>query len=107
MFTFYIENHEPYGSLRKNCPKLDKNKSKLSAFSVFVVYKLAVQKSNYVGCFSLVSECLHVFAYIFPHISIKSAKLHFQSWKKFSPTILLLFRKITTEISRNNCAKWH
>ena len=27
MFTFYIENHEPFGSLTKNCPKLDKNKS--------------------------------------------------------------------------------
>ena len=26
MFTFYIETHEPFGSLTKNCPKLDKNK---------------------------------------------------------------------------------
>ena len=53
MFTFYIENHEPFGSLTKNCPKLDKNKSIVSRFSVFVVYKWAVstfQKSNYVGC---------------------------------------------------------
>ena len=55
MFTFYIENHEPYGSLTKNCPKLDKNKSIVSRFSVFVVYKSAistVQESNCVGCFN-------------------------------------------------------
>ena len=30
MFTFYIENHEPFGPLTKNCPKLDKNKSIVS-----------------------------------------------------------------------------
>ena len=35
MFTFYIENHEPFGSLTKNCPKLDKNKSIVSGFPVF------------------------------------------------------------------------
>ena len=49
MFTFYIENHEPFGSLTKNCPKLDKNKSIVARFSVFVVYKpevSTVQKSN-------------------------------------------------------------
>ena len=52
MFTFYVENHEHFGSLTKNCPKLDKNKSTVSRFSVFVVYRSAVstvQKSNYVG----------------------------------------------------------
>ena len=51
MFTFYIENHEACGS--KNCPKLDKNKSIVSRFSVFIDYKSAdstVQKSDYVGC---------------------------------------------------------
>ena len=56
MFAFYIENHEYFGPLTKNCPKLKKNKSKESRFSVFVVYKSAVstvQKSNYVGCFNL------------------------------------------------------
>ena len=56
MFTFYIENREPFGPLTKNCPKLDKNKSIVFRFSVFVVYKSAastVQKSNYVGCFNL------------------------------------------------------
>ena len=50
MFTFYIKNHEPFGSLTKNCQKLDKNKSIVSRFSVFVVYKSAVstvQKSNF------------------------------------------------------------
>ena len=55
MFTFCIENHEPFGALTKNYPKLDKNKSIVSKFSVFVVYKWAistVQKSNYVGCFN-------------------------------------------------------
>ena len=54
MFTFYIENHEPFGVLTKNSPKLDKNKSMVSRFSVSVVYKSAVstvQKSNCVGCF--------------------------------------------------------
>ena len=55
MFTFYIENHEPFGSLTKNYPNLDKNKSIVSRFSAFVVYKSAVstfQESNYVGCFN-------------------------------------------------------
>ena len=52
MFTFYIENPEPFGPLTENCPELDKNKSTVSRFSVSVVYKSAVstvQKSNYVG----------------------------------------------------------
>ena len=55
MFTFCIKDHEPFGSLTKNCRKLDKDKSIVSTFSVFVVYKSAVstiQKSNYVGCFN-------------------------------------------------------
>ena len=55
MFTFYIENHELFGSLTKNFPKLDKNKSIVSRFSVFVVFKSAVStviNSNYVGCFN-------------------------------------------------------
>ena len=49
MFTFYIEYHESFGPLTKNCPKLGKNKSIVSIFSVIVVYKSAVstvQKSN-------------------------------------------------------------
>ena len=95
MFTFYIENHESFGPLTKNCPTLDKNKSIVSSFLVFVVYKSAVntlQKSNYVGCFSV----------RIPDISIKSARFHFQGWKKISPTISLFFHKMTAEISRNN-----
>ena len=27
MFTFYIENHEPFEALTKNGPQLEKNKS--------------------------------------------------------------------------------
>ena len=42
MFTFCIKNHEPFRPLTKNCPKLDKNKSIVSSFLVFVVYKSAV-----------------------------------------------------------------
>ena len=48
---------------------------------------------------------MFVFAHLFPDISIKSIKSHFQSWKKFSPTISLCFRKMTAKVSRNNCAK--
>ena len=39
MFTFYIENHEPFD---KELPKIDKNKSIVSRFSVFLVYKSAI-----------------------------------------------------------------
>ena len=52
----YIENHEPFGLLTKNCPKLDKNKSIVSRYSVSVVFKSAVstvQKGNYVRCFNI------------------------------------------------------
>ena len=55
MFSFSIQNQERFGSLTKTCPKLDKTKSMVSGFSVFVVYRLAVstvQKSDYVGCFN-------------------------------------------------------
>ena len=56
MLTFYIENHEPFGSLTKNCPNLDKNESIVSKFSVFAIHKSravgTVQKGNYVGCFN-------------------------------------------------------
>ena len=109
MFTFYIENHEPFGPLTKNSPKLDKNKSTVPRFSVFVVYKSevsTVQKITYVGCFNF-RQRMFVFAHLFPDISIKSTKLHFQSCKKFFPTILLFFLKMAVEVSRNNCAKRH
>ena len=55
MFTFYIENHEPFMALTKNCPKLDRNESTVARFSVFIIYKSVistVQKSNYAGCFN-------------------------------------------------------
>ena len=44
MFNVYFlyRNHERFGPLTKNCPKLDKNNSIVSSFSVFVVYKSAV-----------------------------------------------------------------
>ena len=55
MLTFFVENHEPFGSLTKNFLQLDKNKSTVSIFSVFVVYKSAVSaihKNNCVGYFN-------------------------------------------------------
>ena len=107
MFTFHIENHEPFGPLTKNCPKLDTNKSIVSSFSVFVVYKSAVsatQKRNYVGCLNF-RQRIFVFAHLFPDISIKSTKLHFQSWKKIFTTISLFLRKMTAEVSRGSDRK--
>ena len=65
MFTFCIRNHEPFGSLTKNRPKLNKTKSKVSRFSVVVVYKSTVstvQKSNYVRCFNF-CQCLYLHIY--------------------------------------------
>ena len=56
MFNFYIKNHESIGSVTKNCLYLDKNKSIMSTFSVFVVYRSAVstiQTRNYVRYFNL------------------------------------------------------
>ena len=47
------------------------------------------------------------FANLFHDISIKSTKLHFQSWKISPPTISLFFCKMTAEVLRNNCAKRH
>ena len=38
---------------------------------------------------------MSVFAHLFPDISIKSSKLHFQSWKKISPTISLFFSNVS------------
>ena len=54
MFNFCIEGHEPFGSLTKNCQYLDMNKSIMSTFKVFVIYKSAVSivyKGSHVGCF--------------------------------------------------------
>ena len=66
MFTFYIENHEPFGSMTKNCPKLDNNKSIVSRFSVFVVYKSAVStvhKATMKDVSIFVSEWLYLHIY--------------------------------------------
>ena len=93
MFTFYIENHDPFGPLTKKCPKLDRNKSIVSRFSVFVVYKSAVstvQKSNHAGCFNF-QQRMFVFANLFPDISTKSTNLHFQSLKKIFSNDFALF----------------
>ena len=93
MFTFYIKNHEPFASLTKNYLWLDKNKSIASTFSIFVVYKSAVntiQNSNYVECFNF-RQWRFVFARILPDISIKSKKLHFQRWRKSFSYDLALF----------------
>ena len=63
MFTFYIENHEPFGSLTKNCPKLDKNWVQIS---VFVVYKSAVstvQKATMWDVSIFLSKCLYLQIY--------------------------------------------
>ena len=71
---FCIENHESFGPLTKNCPKLDKNKSIVFRFSAFVVYKSAVsivQKSNYVGCFNF-RQRMFLSAHLFSDNSIKS-----------------------------------
>ena len=40
---------------------------------------------------------MFVFAHLFPDISIKSTKLHFQSRKKFSPMISVFFCEMTAE----------
>ena len=72
MFTFYVKNQEPFWALTKNGPKLDKNKIIVFRVSVFVVYKSAVSSTQ---------KWMFVFAHVFPDISIKSTKLHFQSWK--------------------------
>ena len=77
----------------KELPIVGKNKSIVSRFSVFVVYESAVstvQKINYVGCFNFRQGML-VFAHLFLDISIKSTKLHFQSWKKISSNDFALF----------------
>ena len=41
MFTFYIENHEPFGALTKNSPKLDKNKS-IASVQIFGIFNLQI-----------------------------------------------------------------
>ena len=79
MSEFCIENHEVFGSLTQNFLQLDKDKSTVSTFSVILVKKYVVittQKSSYEESFSFGQQR---FAYLFPDISIKLTKLHFQS----------------------------
>ena len=104
MFTFCIENHEPFGTLTKNCPKLDKNKSIVTRLSVFVVYKSAVsirtfQKSNCAGCLNI-CICTSISWYF-----NKIDQTAISDLEKISAT--LFFHKITVEVSRNKCAKRH
>ena len=107
MFTLYIKSHEPFVSLRKNCLELDKNKSIVSTFSVFVVYKAAVTtiiKSNYVGCFNL-RQWMFVFGHLFPDISPNCTS---RAGEKISlPISALFFHNMTDKVSRNNCIKRH
>ena len=81
MFDFCIENHVVFGSLTQSCLPMDKDKSTVSTFSIILINKYAVittQKSSYVETFSFEQQSF-VFAHLFPGISIKSRKLHFQS----------------------------
>ena len=68
MLTFSVENHEFLGLLTKNCPKLDKNKSIVSSFLVFVVYKSAViivkEKTTMKDVSIFFSECLYLHIYL-------------------------------------------
>ena len=81
MSEFCIKNHEVFGSLTQNCMQQDQDKSTVPTCSVILINKYAVittQKSNYVGTFSFGWQRF-VFAHLFPDISIKSRKLHFQN----------------------------
>ena len=109
MFEFCIENHEIFGSLTQNRLQLDKDKSNVSTFSVILVKKygiITIQKSSYEESSSF-GQQRFVFAHLFSDISIKSNKLHLQSWRKNSPTITLFFLKMTAKVSRNDFAKRH
>ena len=93
MFDFCIENHEVLGSLTQNCLQLDRDKKIVSTFSVFLVKKYAfitTQKSSCVECFKF-GQHRFVFAHLFPDISIKSTKLHFQSLGKNFSNAFALF----------------
>ena len=70
MFTFYIENHE-----FATDKELDKNKSIVSNFLVFVVYKSAVSIVKKQLC--RMFQFLSVNVCICTSVSVKSAKLYF------------------------------
>ena len=68
MFTFHIENREPLEPLTKNGPKLDKYKSIVSRFSLFVAYESVVrtitfQKATMWDASIFVCECLNLHIY--------------------------------------------
>ena len=105
MFTFYIKNHGPFGPLRRNCPKLGKNKNIVSIFSGFIAHK---------STFSTVQLC-RMFQFSSVNVCIcTSISWYFYEIDQFffragknSPTTSLFFNKMTAEVSRNNCAKRH
>ena len=108
---FLYRKSRTFGPLTKNCPKLDKTKSIVSSFSVFVLYKSAVstvQKSKYVWYFNF-CQCMNVciwtsISWYFNNIRPNCI---FRAGKKFSATISVFFLKMAAEVSINNCAKWH
>ena len=110
MFTFFFKNDEPFGPLTKNCPRLDKNKSIVSIFSVFVVYKPAVvYRSKKQLCrmfqFSSVNACICTsISWYFNKIDqIAFSELE----KDFLQQFRSFFCEMTAEVLRNNCAKRH
>ena len=97
MFDFCIGNHEDFGSLTQNCLQLDKDKSTVSIFSVFLAEKYAAittQKRSYVGSFNF-NQQRFVFAHLFPYIEKNRQNFISISREKISPAILLF--------SQNDC----
>ena len=78
MSEFCIENHEVFGSLTQNCLQLDKDKSTVYTSSVVFDQQIC----SYYHSKEQLSEKFKqrfAFAHLFPDISIKPRKLHFQS----------------------------
>ena len=96
MFDFCIEeNHEVFGSFTQNFLHLDKDKSTVSTFSVFLVDNYAVittQTSSFVHC-SNFSQQRFVLVHLFPDIAIKSTQLHFHNYRKNFPNDFAHFSK--------------
>ena len=73
MFSFYVESHEPLGSL-KEWLRAGQGQSVDSTVSVFALCKSAVssvqKKNNYVESFNL-SQGRFVIVHLFPDISRK------------------------------------
>ena len=93
MFEFCFKNHEVFRSLTQNYLQLDKDKSTVSTFSVILVNKytaITTQKSSSEESFSFGLQRF-VPTHLFPDISRKSTKLHFQSKKKYFSNDFALF----------------